>query len=223
MKALNIQFGQAVRLIQTQGLTGRLHGPNLARAFEQRFNYLEGPRTAAQFDTSKGVVFQHGALEGVVIDKFTIFNDGFVCEAKVATEFADRIIDEVLVWAQKDAGYEIPPERLTKAGRMYLSRVDFEANVMLDQAIKGFSKVGSMIAESLRGYGVVRASDYAVSGLHFHIDSGAQEPTSSMPPAFLFERQINQPFSARRYFSSAPLSTADHVAVLEALEETLND
>lgn len=224
MKDIIPQYGQAVRLFQVQGLTGRLYGPNLTRGFEEKFNFLEAPRTAAQYDGAKGIVFQHGVLDGVVIDKFTLFNDGLVCETKVDTDFADRIIDEAILWAQGEAGIRIPAALLEHAGRIYLSRLVFEADLMLDQANKRFSKIGKAIAESIRAYGVTRVSDYALAGVHLHTDGGSMPGgTSSQTPAFSFERQINQPFSARRYFSSAPLKTVDHVSILKALEESLKD
>jgi len=41
------------------------------------------------------------------------------------------------------------------------------------------------------------------------------------PIAFTFERRLQQPFSANRYYSEAPLQTDEHIELLDMLEGIL--
>jgi hypothetical protein len=214
MKLLQIALGQAIRFVPISGLQGRLYGPNLARPFERRYGFLQGPLTVEQWDISKGIAFLHGVFEGTVIEKFTLFTDGVVCETKVDTLIAERFIDDALKWAREEGGFAIPGEPVSRG---YISRVNVQMDVDLDRAIPGLTEFGTEIARTVTAYGRNLAHQYGVAGLHFHLDPS--NPAAPLP--FLFERTINQPYSSRQYFSSAPVTTADHLRLLEKLETTL--
>lgn len=216
MKLVQIELGQAIRFVPISGLQGKLYGPNLARPFEQRYGFLQGPQTVEQWDLNKGIGFRHGVFEEVLIEKFTLFPDGVVCETKVDTKIADKFIDDVLAWARETAGFAIPES----GSRGYVSRIHVQMDVALDKVITGLLEFGKEAAKTVQSYGRHGVTqDYGVAGLHFSMEAAVQN--AAAPPPFLFERAVNQPFSARQYFSSAPLSTADHVQVLSTLERAL--
>lgn len=216
MKLVQIDLGQAVRFVPIGGLQGKLYGPNLARPFEHRYGFLQGPQTVEQWDINKGVAFRHGVFEGILIEKFTLFPDGVVCETKVDTKIADKFIDDALAWAREAGGFPIPEA----VSRGYVSRIIVHMDVALDKAVAGLVEFGKEAAKTVRSYGRhgVR-EDYGVAGLHFSMEATVQN--AAAPPPFLFERAVNQPYSDGRYFSSAPLSTADHLQLLGTLERAL--
>lgn len=218
MKVLHIQLGQAVRFVQITGLQGKLYGPNLARPFEQKYGFLQGPTSVEQWDLTKGVSFLHGFFEGTVIDRFSLFADGFVCETKADTDIADRFIDDAVAWARDTAGFSIPD--ISSVARAYISRMNVQMDVALDKAIDGFDEFGRKLAEMVQSYGRHRPpTPYGVATMAFHVDNGTQ--TSLGAPPFLFERTVNQPYPSGQYFSSAPLRTTDHRLLLEVLEAVL--
>lgn len=216
MKLIQIQTGQAVRFIALAGLQGSLYGPALARGLEERYGFLQGPRSLDEWDLSKGISFYHGLFDKIVIEKFSIFSEGLVCETKVNSAIADRFLDDVLAWAREAGGFALPAG---PSPRAYVSKINIQMDVALDRAIKGFSEFGRAIAEGISSYGRLQPPEYGVATLTFHVDGGTN--TIGAPPPFSFERTINQPWSANHYYSSAPLATDDHIKVLEALERAL--
>lgn len=214
MNLVEIQLGQAVRFMPLAGTQGSLYGPNLARAFEQRYGFLQGPRTVEEWNISnKGVSFLHGLFEGSLIAKFSIFEDGLVCETQVNTDVADAFIDDAIKWAREEAGYQISSSSTSRA---YISRINVQSPVALDKVVDGFEVFGSGLAAAVRSYGRHNPPPYVPAALHFHVENGKDGS-----PPFLFERTLNQPYSTGRYYSSAPLRTDDHLHLLGELEKAL--
>jgi hypothetical protein len=222
MNLINIQFGQAVRLMPIDGLQGNLYGPNLTKAFEAKYAFLQGPRVVAEYDLSKGIAFHHGFFEKCVIDKFTIFSDGVICETKVDTAIADQFIDAALGWARDEAGFAISADVIGAGARIYLSRLDIQTDLTLGRALSAFTGIGKSIAIAIKSYGHTAPADYQPASVQLHVDNLGKVPAIS-PGPFSFERLAGQPYSAGRWFSQAPLRTDDHLRLLNELEAGLRD
>ncbi len=55
----------------------------------------------------------------------------------------------------------------------------------------------------------------------FTLHSDMSTATVLKPAVFRFERRANDPFELGLFYSTAPLMTADHLAVLEKIEKLL--
>jgi hypothetical protein len=218
MQIRKILFSQAIRLFDTTGRTaGGLYGRKLFSAFEDRYGFLQGPRTVPEYDPAKGIHFLHGFFEDrVVIDKVSIFNDGMVCETKGTTDDADAFIDDAIEWGRQTAGLD--PDRSAELGRAYLSRLEVHADVALADTFKQFSNFGHSIAETVRSYGQ-NTNDFEVSLIGLHND--LTKMPAPKPLAFTFDRRDGEAYDAGVYFAVAPMRTADHLAHLDALEKLL--
>jgi hypothetical protein len=214
MKLLNILLGQAVRLMKISAPGGgTIYGLNLAKACEERYGFLQAPRTLADYDASKGITFLHGYFQNkVVIDKFQVFENGLLVEAKVDTDECDAFLDDVMNWTRERGGIEfsVAPD----APRLYLSQLEVQSAISLPQAFPKLAPFGRQIADVLRSYRQIM-SDWEFSGLSF--GTAASGDASS----FKFERRDGQAVPRDVYFASARMRTKDHLSILENLETML--
>jgi hypothetical protein len=212
MKLSNIILSQAIRLGRISGPGGgNIYGLNLAKACEDRYGFLQSPRVLADFDLSKGVTFLHGFFGNAVIDRFIVFPNGVLAEAKVDTDGCDRFLDDVLKWIAERGGAEFIPNDPTS--RAYLSQLEIQSDVDLTQSFPKFAALGRQIADILRGYGQP-TPDYEFSGLSL----GTSQSDAS---GFRFEGREGQNVPHGTFFSQSRLRTGDHLRILEVLKSLL--
>ncbi len=215
MKLLEHDLSRAIRFYSIAPETGQtLYGVNLYRAFEARYGFLGSPRDLSDFDMQKGITFLHGFLpDHGVIDRFQIFQNGLLVEAKADTDVCDAFLDDAVAWAVKEAGIKIGPNA-EFPGTPYMSQIAFESDVDLGAAFDVLQSVTTSLNEAIISYGLPS----------FHAEpSGFQIVTDTTSGGWLyrFERRVNVPFAAKQFFSSSPLRTRDHIRLVEALEAKL--
>ena len=213
MKITSTPFAQAIRFGTLKPSKGNgLYGRNLVRAFEEKYGFLESPKTLGDFDVSKGITFLHGYFENrVVIDKAALYNNGILVETKSTTDDCVSIIDDLISWANQNANFIL--EENHSLQRLYLSHFEVEVAVDLQMISEKFQMLSDEINRFMISYGEI-GRDYSLSSLEFQLD-----PARAGPTPFKFERRANQPFASKLYFSSAPLRTQDHMELLELLEK----
>ena len=212
MKLREIKNGQCIRFMSvTPGTGSTLYGINLVRAFESHFGFLEGPKTVEQFNLQNGVTFRHGLFDKKhVIDKAMIYSNGLLAEGAIPTDACFDFISNVVEWATEEAGLIIEPTPAHPI--LYNSTVHVEATLDLEKNIKGISAIGDLIAQKINGYGG-NFRRFEMSGIHFQ--SGT---TTTGPTPFKFERLAGVDMESNLYFSTSPLTTKDHLEIIQAIE-----
>jgi hypothetical protein len=212
MNLSSILFGQTIRIVSISGPGGgNIYGLNLAKACEARYGFLQGPRVLKDFDATEGITLLHGYFQGrIVIDRFQVFAGGFLAEAKADTDEVDAFLDDVTQWVQQQGGVRL--EQNPAAARFYVSHVEMQSSVMLEQAFGEFHDFGREIAVLLRGYNQM-TPDFSLTG--FTLAGGPEQ----RPAPFRFEARVDRPPGF--YFCTAPLRTADHIGALNSLESIL--
>ena len=163
-------------------------------------------------DLSKGVTFLHGYFQQrFVIDKFQIFENGLLAEARVDTDVCDEFLDDVFKWVAERAGITIELST-TPLQKLYLSQIEVQSNISLNISFAKIAPLGKQISDIQRGYGQI-ISDLEISGLSFG--------TAGDAPSFKFERREGPSVPPDLYFASSGLRTKDHMRMLEALETLL--
>ena len=213
MKLVRILLAQAVRFAKIAGAGGgSIYGLNLAKACEERYGFLQAPRILADYDLSKGITFLHGYFQQrFVIDRFQIFENGVLAEARVDTDECDEFLDDVFKWVTERAGITIELSA-TPPRKLYLSQIEVQSNISLNNSFAKVAPLGKQISDIQRGYGQI-IPDLEVSGLSF---GAAGDATS-----FKFERREGPSVPTDLYFASSRLRTKDHMKMLEALETLL--
>lgn len=218
MKLLNIITSNAIRFFRFGTPSkGAVYGVTLARAFEDRYGFVQGPRTVEQFDMSKGVAFLHGQFERrALIDKCTLFTDGMIVETRTGTEEADKFIDDAIEWVVKTMSD--PPPEFTDLGRAYVSKLEISMDASIGKAVDRFNEFGRDISATITQYGnPTPPLEFASLALNCDIT----KIVGRAPGPFLFERRAEKSYEENVYFSSASLKTLDHLVYLERMEKML--
>lgn len=214
MKLQQITFSQAVHYHQTgEGGVRRSPMP-MVRALEDRYGFVQIPRTMQEFDFNKGVTFLQGYFQGEVIDRFQMYERGLLCESKKSTSLCDLFLEEVFSWVPVKFDIPVKPTDV----RSYASQVEVLTSIDIGEAFSKFVPIGKFIGEKLRSYGQA-PDDFSISGLRMHYD--IQGKPSPQAPEFAFERRATVPYTSNLFFSAAPLSTNDHLETLDVLEDLL--
>ena len=213
MNLTEILAGEAIRFVPILPKGASLYGINLVRAFQQRYGFLTAPTTIEEFDLSRGVTFTHGYFrEEFVIEKIQIYNNGLLVDAKTDTTICDNFIDDVIKWGI-NAGLRFGESNNVRG---YFSSLEVELSKDISSVFDRFKTVGSRIGMCIAEYGGP-ATPFEGIGMTFW----GNYPETTGPNTFKIERRAGKPFSANIYFSTAPLTTTDHLSVLKELEAAM--
>jgi hypothetical protein len=161
--------------------------------------------------------FSEGKAKGIVIQKFTIFNSVLTIETRASTDDSKRILEEILEWGANKFGLNY------KAGTIkhfaYVSAVTFHSAAPLLAPIPAITNLAARTSELL--------SDIWSEPIQYH---GVQIMIGHDPlarkygrAAFYITRRADTRFSENKYYSEAPLPTADHLRLLEEYEREVAD
>jgi hypothetical protein len=192
----------------------------IVKALEERYLFLQVPRTIAEYNLESGVTFLSGVFRGRnTIDKFQVYARGIICETREETDISDEFLDDVLNWAEADLKLEVP-DRASMA-RAYFSQIEIRFSTSLSNSLNMFSGVGQSISNMVQSYRASVVPPLEASSIKLYMDTSAM--TGPAPFEFLFERRANTSYSENIYFSAAPLRTKDHLQILQELENVLSN
>lgn len=222
MKLNSIIYSQAVRYLKGVIPGGGIYMPDLVNELRTRYGFLKFPTTLQEFDSSKGVNFEHGKFilpksnpsdpdKEVLITNLTIYNNGIIAGTGAPTDRADLFIDDLLKGGVERFKLQINSD----IRRMYLSQLEIILDADINSFISMQKNISSNLNTCINSYSNQDTS-FEVFGLTLGHDSTKQ---LLLPPGpFKLERREGSPFSSNVYFSSAPLTTPDHLALLDDIE-----
>jgi hypothetical protein len=214
MKLHQIVSSQAVRFvdqIEPENKSPRSPTP-IVRAMEDRYGFVQVPRTLQEFNFNTGVTFLRGFFKHSIIDRVQVYERGFLCEGTIHTDICDEFLDDLSMWAIEK--FELPVKE--NALRTYFSQIEVVADLDIGAMFSKFLPIGRTIIQCLRSYGQQANKNFEISGLRMHGD--ITQPQQPPPAEFIFERRAGQPYDSKVYFSVAPLRSDDHMRVLNELE-----
>lgn len=209
MRLIEHEISRAVRFVRLQSDE---HGPRLARAFMDRYEFMQGPATVEQYDARNGILFRGGSFRKQVIDRFQLYDIGALAEAKTDTQVLDDFLDDALDWAKTEWGLQLLTDPAPPIARTYLSQLILELEPTATQPTGSTVELLRTLEEALERGGVPHAP-IGLTGFAIGPD-----PASGANWSFRFERRLGEPFVSNKAYSSAPLTTKDHLAVLEKVQ-----
>jgi hypothetical protein len=214
MKLISILSSQVIRLGRVAGKGGGpVYGLNLTKLCEQRYGFLQSPRTLEDYNLKTGVTFLHGYFEQrIVIDKLQIFENGILVEARADTDECEAFLDDAIAWATEQGGFTFQLD--ASMPRMYQSTLEVQTSALESKLSDKAIATGKRIAETMRGYGVL-TPDWLPAGVSF--GNGQAGDVAS----FRFERREGTPPPPHTFFAAAKMRTKDHLKVLEFLEQQI--
>lgn len=213
MRHISTLFGQLIRLCRISAPTGGpLYPPLLVDRMAARFEFAQLP-TPQELDYQRGIKFQTGTLgNGSLIESIQFFNNGLIVEARNSTDFCIEI-SKMIFHDLQDIGCVIEfPEDIST---LYMSEIETKIDVNAVELVERFEKFGEYIGGVISGYNNIQREDLHFYGAQWRVGPGRSTP------AFRIELSERKDAPVGTYFSSASLSTPDHISAIEKLEQLL--
>lgn len=221
MELTSVLLGQVVRLLKTDQPIGGIYMPMAVQALKDRYGFVQVPTVLQDFDLAKGITFSHGLFvinsssqqRNIVIYQLQIYDDGIVVNTQADIDDANLFVDDFINWCLKTYGTKIDPR--IPIQNFYNSHIEFHSDISLDDFFPASSEIGKGIVDALESYGQ-KPLPFHVSSISLYLDK--TQTKAVIPGSFTLARREKVPFSTNLYFSSAPLKTKDHIALLEKIE-----
>jgi hypothetical protein len=167
------------------------------------------------------MVFANGqySIDGqpVAIRQILFGSNGISINAQ-DTDAANQITDHIFSLLNTNLKF-----RFNGLKRKYLSSLVVHFERDFESLVRGLSEVQKVILEAV---GKTRPEEMALKRLGFGPETPGTYITVSLENIdkidFVIERRAGHPFSENRYFSAAPVQTADHIRALEQIEKILS-
>lgn len=219
MKVIAHDWGQCLYVVSADEVRplGGLHYPTFLAALAERYAFAGLPNLheVVEQNVSK---FENGRLPDnheLVVRLMQIYADGVIISAN-DTDIVDTILDDFVSFLESQFSFR-PPE--TPATRTYSSTVVVEFDGPLEAMLKnaeGMKDVMSAAFSSATGHD----AQFGLSLFRFNADPALLPVNTNS--TFLIEHRAGSTFGQRRFFSSAPLRTDDHISYLQSLEQIVS-
>lgn len=206
--------------IQAPSLVALISATYQAQLNQNPFAF-QTPESTAGPILIPALVFTNGqyALNNKVISvaQIAIVNNGITIISN-NTDSSDEIMRHFFTLLNNQLGF-----RFSDLERKYFSSVVVQFDKNIDDAIKQLADIREIVEKSLGK----KPHELSLSRLAFGPETRVPIVAVNVETIdkfdFSIERRRGQPFSARRYFSSAALTTKDHLATLEKIEQVFLD
>lgn len=214
MRVLNILSSRVTWLFETVELNPR--GLSLHPVYAGLKNKYEfsTPKSREEVNNADGgVKFLNGSFRpngGASLSvELTVYSDGLVALTNAETSVTEAFLNDMIGFVQKQ--YELHFEPAIVRQRRYGSSLLIESE-------RGLSRVSELLSGISEALSDETGSAYEATGITLGCD--ASLPSNGLAP-FVIERRTDIPFSANRFFSSAPVTTEAHKNLLKRLESAL--
>lgn len=215
MKLLSVEQARSIWLFPMADMnpSGKFLYPIIGDIIS-RYKFSNIPDIAEAIKNNQGIILGNGAFahkkHGEISADLGIYNDGLVGDTKTDSDASDTFIDDLLTWISKEYGLKYP----NNIRKQYASKIYVESNKRLDALNPKLEKFANALSAKSISLGKV---SYELGGINFT----AEQTGSLVPAVFRFERVEKVPYSDNRYYSFSGLSIADHLELLDQLEEIL--
>lgn len=214
MKLVSVESARAVWLVPLTEINPR--GRNilpLVVALIERYKFEKRPDAKSLTEVPTKIVFDVGSFPGTegypVYVSLTVHDDGLVVETRSSTQDAERFLRDVFSWLAKD--YQLPSIDELSIRRLYMS----EVIVQFARPLQIFNEKFSRFAHSLEsGLGESHRRPMKLTNISF----AADPEETKRQIALRIEHAANTPFRENKFYSSAPIHTHEHLALLERFE-----
>jgi hypothetical protein len=219
MKLAAIHVSKVSALLDAVDLIpqGKVFFPDLVNGIAAHCEFRKFPQEVGKETPTAGIVFEMGRWKDQPITKLTLFRDGVVLETGSSTEDTESTLQEMLFWARKEIGIQFEPEMIKR--KVFYSQVAVYFDVWLDSLHPVLGEAATALSEAA----TIQAAQpmlYRTAGIIIGVNAlTAKYPTG----VFTVERRLEVPDSENKYFSSAPLRTLEHLALLEKFERALQE
>lgn len=224
MRVINYDSSRVTSLFPLEEIIP-LSGVNdreIIEALTGRYKFLKSPDLTKDDVTKDGYKFASGqfSFESSIfrITEFSIFRDGLVILA-TKTDGSEAFLEDVIAYMQKEFSFR---DFETKPRRYFLSQIVVEFDRSPERLLKSLEKLTAIISEPLEQiFGMKIPMKFG--RLDFDFDKMTKpNPSPGVVHRFILERRAGIPFEKERFYSAAPMRTAEHEKVLEEIESLID-
>jgi hypothetical protein len=214
MELISVPLARIVSFLEVQGMdpSGRASTPETLAMIRDRLSFSVFPTTFEKIDLRKGVDLQFGRLDRISIDKLTVYANALSIDTHSSTDDSLKVLENLLAFAHDAFGATIRPNRT-----VFLNHVLFRTEKKLFSVNPALQEIADEVSASVSS-DLGTSVPFEPSTIHLGPDLSKTKITVS---AFSVERRQDVPFSEDIYFSSAPLRTSHHIALLERFDKLL--
>jgi hypothetical protein len=221
MRIISFESGRVTQLFPLEEFApaAGANSPSVLSQIAQRYGFSIVPNITTREDLNKnGLVFGMGQFQNgaqpLVITDFAIYTDGLAAVAE-KTEWAELFLEDVISWVKAECGFR---EITSGVRRLYSSSVVVDFENSPSNLVRQFKQIADFISDRTITIASSRKQmDFA--RLDFEIDKRTLASEGQVAISkFILERRAGVAFGQERYFSAAPMTTADHLLTLEEIE-----
>ncbi len=214
MKILAIRSAKSIWLTTTAFINpgGRYLYAALG-SVKDRYGFLKSPLDKKlPPEVNEGYKFEFGAFNGksgqIEIVQFVIHTDGLVVETRSSTDDGEDFLINFFDWGGKELGLAKPNDIPIK--KVYSSEINFTLSrkpIFFNPKLSKFFDAANNATRDESG------SDF------LQLTLGTDQTRSKNQRTFSIAREVDTEIDAKRYYSFASTTTAEHIAILEKLEK----
>lgn len=219
MRIISFESARVTRLFPLEEFApaAGANSPSILSLIAQRYGFSMVPTITTREDLNKnGLVFGMGHFQyngqPFVVTDFAVYTDGLAAVTQ-RSEWAEAFLDDVISWVKIEFGFR---EISSGIQQLYSSSVIVDFENSPSRLVRQFRQIADFISD--RTITIARdRKQMNFSRLDFEIDKRTLTGQAALSK-FILERRAGVGFEQERYFSSAPMTTADHIQTLEEIE-----
>jgi hypothetical protein len=224
MKLISIEVGRTTWLFPVEEIMplAGTDGKKIIAAITDGYGFSHPPGNPTAEEIEKnGLKFAGGHFrfnnELMNVGEFIVFNDGIVAQA-TTTEGAAAFLDDIYNFLRAEFHFR---EIVSEVKTINLSSVVVEFEISISVALNKYKRIFDLVSGQLN---LAEKTQYPaeLTRMDFVLNMDPEFRPQN-PPRLMIEKRANTPFKQHRYFSSGPLTTKQHLAVLEKIELELSD
>jgi hypothetical protein len=210
MELIGHDLSRIVYLTTMNRREGGVLLPDVAHKVVQKYSFARYPN----FDDlqNESFAFKLGKFRDFQIDELRVYTDGVIVASKCSTEILSEFLNDLLGWIKSDFGYrEIT---ILKPEMHFESALVVKTDKDIASLLSPPKRVTSLIEQTLAKN---TEAEYQATGISFETDSEGLKKRRR-PGRFRLERRVDLPFGTNTYYSTAPLTSTEHLMLLDGLE-----
>lgn len=192
---------------------------DLFQGIGKRYRFGRYPQGLTDYNKEGALEFNSGTfLKGANADLrvgLTIYNNGLAADSLSSTDNSEAFLQDIAAWAAKKHSFNFDSALIKRKSHISQIEVQFENELPLVNPKLNFlpEKLYSQIVP-FDG----TLMEYRFGGISSWTEDLQKERSLN---SFRLERKWNTPFETNIYFSTAPMTTQQHVSILNEIEAAL--
>jgi len=194
---------------------------DVVEAISNRYSFAVRPAPPDQLQAQTSLIFQGGSFE-LAGQKFAVIGIAMVPNGDIVfaptTELAEQVLDDLIATLEQMFGFRYSTANKTK---LFQSNVTVEFATPLQAKFEEIERLQKIIN------GAIDRPNLPFEIKRLAFGAGDVMIPQQLAPSielieqsdFLIERRTGAPYEANRYYCAAPMKTAEHVALLEKIEQ----